>query len=1014
MADMTFKVNLLPVSDLGKNLGASNQRWKVYGDLYGNATTASALNPIASIGSSSTSHDVALKNYFSSYNSSVPKNKLISFYDNSNSNGSVAFGYFLDGYNSNPYGGFFVSHYNTPYYVGIQNGTYTNQTILTSTNYTNYVSKLKPVSVNSSTLNSESGIFAYAGSGAPYEGCDWVGLQIGDSSEKWQLMYNQNEGHLSTRFNDNGSTDTGGWSGWMSLLDSSNYTTYTVTKTGGGASGTWSISISGNAATATKTGVAGIWLYPENNNELNIGGTNNSPTIFIGYRAKDSRPIPTKFIFGGSTGSADLQAKTVYLGSGTTSYISSTSYTGNAATATKLAIARTISLTGSVTGSGSFDGSGNLSIATTTNHHHNTLTVGNKTYNGSSNVTIEIADLGLASTTTFLGLTSTNLTNGSTTNPVTITIGPTTGSVTATNGSVVMEADSGEEYIWSGNKWNLMGLASSWALANHIHGNITNAGTITSDTAKASGQHLVITDSNNKICRSAITLGTATNTYLRNDGSWATLGNAATATKLATARSIWGQSFNGTANISGNLIDAGPQIKLPSGQTIFSFLKSDNTAPSAHFGRLGLADTYSDINLTDFRFDVHGNGRFTRSLQAGGTDAIDEQQIDLYGPAGLIYMYSQASTTGNRGLYGRNSDGTYSDIFCIDQLNNTAFFGNHLLQLHTNGTRKQEIDDYHTTVWSSQVGANAFGGSAIEIRETNLVGNTQSSMDYAPKLGFHWSGRAAGFLGLNQFSWFELKAMDNSGYMGLNVGGLTSYNGSINVQLQNVDASLANNNISGTIYPTSSNILDSAGRILARQEAVLTSDGVIKSFWYVRNYNTSGNLIVQKGITLTANKDGSFRADCSSPFYGAVWNDYAEYRKSNITEPGRCIKETGNGDLILTTKRLEKGCEIISDTFGFAIGQSDICKTPTAATGRVLAYLLEPIEEAKKNIGQAVCSGPNGTVSIMTDEECRLWPQCIIGTISEIPDYEIWHAGMQEGNKFEEIQVNGRIWIRIR
>jgi len=50
-----------------------------------------------------------------------------------------------------------------------------------------------------------------------------------------------------------------------------------------------------------------------------------------------------------------------------------------------------------------------------------------------------------------------------------------------------MEADSGEEYIWSGNKWNLMGLASSWALANHIHGNITNAGTITSDTAKASG-----------------------------------------------------------------------------------------------------------------------------------------------------------------------------------------------------------------------------------------------------------------------------------------------------------------------------------------------------------------------------------------------------------------------------------------------------------------------------------------------------------------------------------------------
>ena len=91
-----------------------------------------------------------------------------------------------------------------------------------------------------------------------------------------------------------------------------------------------------SAGSATKSGVTGLWLYPENNNEINFGGTNTSTTMYFGYRAKDSRAIPTKFIFGGSTGTADLQAKTVYLGSGTTSYISSTQYTGNAATATKL------------------------------------------------------------------------------------------------------------------------------------------------------------------------------------------------------------------------------------------------------------------------------------------------------------------------------------------------------------------------------------------------------------------------------------------------------------------------------------------------------------------------------------------------------------------------------------------------------------------------------------------------------------------------------------------------------
>ena len=39
---------------------------------------------------------------------------------------------------------------------------------------------------------------------------------------------------------------------WARVLDSLNYTSYTVTKTGSGASGTWGIGISGNAATASK------------------------------------------------------------------------------------------------------------------------------------------------------------------------------------------------------------------------------------------------------------------------------------------------------------------------------------------------------------------------------------------------------------------------------------------------------------------------------------------------------------------------------------------------------------------------------------------------------------------------------------------------------------------------------------------------------------------------------------------------------------------------------------------
>lgn len=156
--------------------------------------------------------------------------------------------------------------------------------------------------------------------------------------------------------------------------------------------------------------------------------------------------------------------------------------------------------------------------------------------------------------------------------------------------------------------------------------------------------------------------------------------------------------------------------------------------------------------------------------------------------------------------------------------------------------------------------------------------------------------------------------------------------------------------------------------------------------------------------------DGSGHTDL--PLWGAVWNDYAECRETKEDiEPGRCIRELGDDSLELTTERLQRGCEIVSDTFGFAIGKTEKAKTPTAASGRVLAYLYEDRELAKEKIGWPVCSGPNGTVSIMTEEEEQKYPSRIIGTISAVPDYEVWHGG-NDGDA--PIQVNGRIWIRIR
>ena len=103
----------------------------------------------------------------------------------------------------------------------------------------------------------------------------------------------------------------------------------------------------------------------------------------------------------------------------------------------------------------------------------------------------------------------------------------------------------------------------------------------------------------------------------------------------------------------------------------------------------------------------------------------------------------------------------------------------------------------------------------------------------------------------------------------------------------------------------------------------------------------------------------------------------------------------------MSTERLMLGGNIVSDTYGMLIGETKKAKTPIALCGRVLAYPFEDISEYYA--GAPVCSGPNGTVSLMSKDEVLHYPECIIGYVSAIPIYKEWNG----------IKVNGRIWIKI-
>lgn len=165
-------------------------------------------------------------------------------------------------------------------------------------------------------------------------------------------------------------------------------------------------------------------------------------------------------------------------------------------------------------------------------------------------------------------------------------------------------------------------------------------------------------------------------------------------------------------------------------------------------------------------------------------------------------------------------------------------------------------------------------------------------------------------------------------------------------------------------------------------------------------YGTDANY--NAGTNQTVN---NVRISNAGGVYGAVWNDYAEFRvTAEQVTSGQVVYSDNRGELHKTTERLQAFEGVVSDTFGFAIGETDKAKTPLAVAGRVLVYPDE--DRYTFHAGDAVCTGKFGTVSKMTREEIIAYPDRIVGIVSEIPEYETWGSG--------NVPVYNRIWIRVK
>ena len=64
--------------------------------------------------------------------------------------------------------------------------------------------------------NTEYGTYTFSGNNGDFNGEDWVGIQIGDSVDKFQII-RAGGANLKWRYNDNGGANNTAWTGWYSI-----------------------------------------------------------------------------------------------------------------------------------------------------------------------------------------------------------------------------------------------------------------------------------------------------------------------------------------------------------------------------------------------------------------------------------------------------------------------------------------------------------------------------------------------------------------------------------------------------------------------------------------------------------------------------------------------------------------------------------------------------------------------------------------------------------------------------
>lgn len=163
---------------------------------------------------------------------------------------------------------------------------------------------------------------------------------------------------------------------------------------------------------------------------------------------------------------------------------------------------------------------------------------------------------------------------------------------------------------------------------------------------------------------------------------------------------------------------------------------------------------------------------------------------------------------------------------------------------------------------------------------------------------------------------------------------------------------------------------------------------------------STGAVVISGGLGVQGNIYGS-------KVWGCVWNDLADcidVPENTDLEYGYCYCFDGE-NYYKSTGYLNDGIiGIHSDTAGFCMGKRENEKQMSVAVaGFVLAYV-----DKEYSVGTPLTCKENGILTKLKEEDISKNPHKIVGTFWKTEPCEKWGA---EG---KEVEVNGRMWVKVR